>query len=101
MLNVIRPSAKDTSPPEQNNCPVCGLKYINEYTVVPSTYLNLAVQVRECANQHSWEKQPGSIPAVPAGESSHVQGSSGPPAFENVYRPLYDTQEPVKRLFKS
>ncbi len=102
MQNIIRPS-KSQAPPEQMTCPVCGADYINEHTVFPSAYLNLAVQVYECTNQHSWEKHPGSIPPVPTGpiNTSFTPTRQDPPAFQDVYRPLHDTQEPMKRLFQS
>ena len=87
MFTAIRP--KQDQPKEQPNCPICGFKYINEHTVVPSRYINLAIPVYECANQHSWEKYPGSIPTVPSESEAPVREEP----FQNVYRPFQDTQE--------
>ncbi len=77
---------------QETACPVCGTKYIGEHTVV-SPNPDLVMNVRECTNQHSW--------GSPLYPRSISEAPTDPPAFENVYRPLYDTQEPVKRLFKS
>ena len=76
--------------PEQRNCPVCTAEYTGEYTVdqTPQTFFT----IRECSNQHSWQKYPGQV-------EERVNNQAQ--AFENVYRPLHDTQEPVKRLFSS
>nr|QBK87859.1 MAG: hypothetical protein LCMAC202_02200 [Marseillevirus LCMAC202] len=88
MFTAIRPK-QENQLKEQPDCPICGSRYINEHTVVPSIYINLVVDIYECANQHSWEKYPGTIPPVPREPKATVNEEP----FQNVYRPFQDTQE--------
>ena len=70
-------------------CPVCSIMYISEHTVTLPN--NRPFVVRECSNRHSWKSH--------ILEKSQEVSEQRPPAFENAYRPLHNTVEPVKRLF--
>ena len=72
--------------PEQVNCPVCITRYVNERTV--DIQDNQSIKVYECVNNHSWKKYP-----------TQTSFTVSVPVAQNVYRPLHDTLEPVKRLF--
>nr|QBK87331.1 MAG: hypothetical protein LCMAC201_02410 [Marseillevirus LCMAC201] len=91
MFSAIRPKNEEQLR-DQPNCPICGSGYIDEYTVVPSVRINLAVEIYECANQHSWKKYPKSIPLESDTPSTLVEYRV-PEPFRDVYRPLHDTQE--------
>lgn len=97
--SALRPKQIDKTPSEQHICPVCSSEHINEYSVAPYTYSNLTVQVRECANQHSWERTPGSISAITSNPVDHPHSVSGDAEpFQNVVRPFQDSKELYKRF---
>ncbi len=91
MFTAIRPKNEEQLR-DQPNCPICGSRYIDEHTVVPSVSINLAIEIYECSNQHSWEKYPKSIPLENDNPRTLVEDRV-PEPFQNVYRPLHDTQE--------
>ena len=72
---------------ERNTCPICYTEYIRERQ-------QQTLIIRECSNNHSWTKY-HQYGAPVTDEPPQYQQR----AFDNVYRPFQDTQEPLKRLF--
>ncbi len=94
MFKAIRPKKDDNdNPTEQVDCPVCGSGYIKKSIIIPHVYNNFAVEIYECTNQHSWKKYPKGIPIHSNPNQPLTITPPREEPFQNVYRPLQDTQE--------
>lgn len=100
MTHTIKPSMEKELDEIQDTCPACGFDMYSEHTYVPSRYINGLVHIYECVNKHSWEKRPGSIKSLLYSEPRVLKANKDY-TTQNVWRPLHDTKEPVKRLFGS